>query len=189
MSIKSSLPFATIYAFVILVLAVISTKAYAQLIELVNIPCEDKTKESSKCGAGGAFNGDGAFSGTMVCRNTWTTFFTSEKKSVCTPTVLGQVIGYEEDTCGCCNGECPPPCTCACDASQDKVLVGRKRTLFGDAYECMSRGKASRSVGDGTNNYFCVPDEDCPALETEPDRETKEATGREVESEKSNSDN
>ena len=152
-----------IYSLFVLVVA-FATSANGQFVEFVNVPCEDDVKASSKCGAGGVFNGEGALSGTMVCRNTWYGFFSSQKESVCAPTVLDQVIGYEEDQCGCCNGVCPPACSCVCDAELDLVLIQKKRYLFGDSYECVSRGKASRRVGDGSNNYFCVSDTECPVL-------------------------
>ena len=143
---------------------VLATPVSGQFIELVNLQCDEEVMASSTCGAGGIFNGEDAFSGSMVCRNTWYGFFTSQKESVCAPKVLNQVIGYEEDTCGCCNGVCPPRCSCVCDAEQDLVRIQKKRYLFGDGFECVSRGMASRKVGDGTNNYSCVSDSECPAL-------------------------
>lgn len=150
-----------------------------QFIELVNVQCDEEVMAASTCGAGGIFNGDGAFSGSMVCRNTWYGFFSSRKESVCAPAVLNQVIGYKDDTCGCCNGPCPPPCSCVCDTENDLVRIQKKRVLFGDGFECVSRGMASRKVGDGTNNYSCVSDSECPVLDppaNESDGETENDT-------------
>jgi hypothetical protein len=152
-------------------------------IELVNVPCDNEVKKTSKCGAGGVFNGNGALSGTFVCRQRWGGFFFTDYESVCVPTVLDQVIGYQDDTCGCCNGACPKACSCVCDVAEDKVLVMRKQSLVGSPYECVSRGKASRLVGDGSGNFECIADSACPAIpdiSTEPENTTKEAKEPEV---------
>ena len=164
-------PALTMLVLSLLVLLVYSSETDARdpLIEFINLDCPESIVESSPCGAGGPFNGgDGALTGTFVCRQRRTSlrsFFISDRETTCAPTVLGQVIGFEGDECGCCNGACPDPCACVCDEAEDKVLVKKERTLFGDAYECVSRGKASRWVGDGTGNWQCVPDSECPAIE------------------------
>ena len=152
-------------------LVLVAMPATGQVVELVNLQCDAEVMAASKCGAGGVFNGDGAFSGAMVCRKKWFGLFSSQTESVCAPTVLNQVIGYEDDTCGCCNGPCPPPCSCVCDVENDSVLIQKKRSFIGDGFECVSRGMASRRVGDGTNNWSCVSDSECPAL-TPPTDET-----------------
>lgn len=155
-------------------------------IELVNVPCDVDIKENAKCGAGGVFNGDGALSGTFVCRNTLSgLLFPSNPESVCVPTVLNQVIGLGTDTCGCCNGECPEPCGCVCD-EEGSVLVRKKRNLWGSGVECVSRSRASRKVGDGSNNYECVEQSACPPLpppESPPESEetTEETPGTDIQ--------
>jgi hypothetical protein len=132
-------------------------------IEFVNIECDSDVQQASKCYAGGPFNGDALLSGTYVCgrRNIGGLpgFAWQSPETICVGTVLGQVIGYAGDTCGCCGGECPKLCSCVCDDIDDKVMVVKKGRLFGESSECISRGRASRSVGSG--EYNCVSEDLC----------------------------
>jgi len=166
---------ASSFLFSLFVLASRISTADSQAIELSNLGCDDDVKAQAKCGAGGVFNsGEGALSGTFVCRKQFSLFFAPGFQTACAPTVLNQVIGLADDQCGCCNGVCPPACTCVCDVAEDKVLIKTMSFFRGETTECVSRGKASRKVSDGTNNYQCVEDDACPAIET-PDEGTDES--------------
>ncbi|CAB9518102.1 expressed unknown protein [Seminavis robusta] len=141
--------------------------ASVRAIELVNLDCDPAIRETSSCGAGGLFNGvgNGPLTGTFICGKRALGFpgFSWQKETThCVSTLLGQVVGYEGDTCGCCNNQCPGACNCVCDEEQDFVLVKKQSLLRGETAVCVSRGKASRWVSDGTTEYSCVSDQECP---------------------------
>jgi hypothetical protein len=169
---------------VALVASLLCTSLLAELVEFVNVECDPDVREASKCYAGGVFNNDVLFTGTFVCgrRNAgglpgfaWTT-----PSTICVGTVLGQVIGYAGDTCGCCDGECPKLCSCICDDVEDKVLVFRQGALFGESTECISRGIASREIGRSSEQISCVPDDQCASY-LSPGNSTSAFNGTEYE--------
>ncbi|CAB9512298.1 expressed unknown protein [Seminavis robusta] len=144
-------------------LALAIAAVHAQLSGKIGISCEPE--ETFECMAGGLFNRGGLFKGTYMCReqSSWLIF----KRNItrCLPTLAGGVLGEEGDRCGCCDGDCPSPCTCFCDNQEEPHVLLYKKLLFGYEYQCVSQGKASRWVADPRgSNYTCVPDDACPTI-------------------------
>ena len=107
----------------------------------------------------------GMFSGTYMCREKRRLFFFRRNETVCVPTYVNGVIGETGDECGCCDGECPPKCTCRCNNDERYHVLVYKDELIGKSTECMSQGRASRKVGNGAiSGYSCVPDAECPTM-------------------------
>ena len=135
------------------------------MADKVGLNCNAEEQPELECMAGGIYNLGGMFSGTYMCREKRNWFFFKRNETVCVPTIASGIIGEIGDQCGCCDGVCPPKCTCACNNDENYHVLLYKDELIGKSTHCVSQGKASRWVGNGeVSGYSCVPDDECPTL-------------------------
>jgi hypothetical protein len=124
-----------------------------------NVQCSDDVREVSVCNLA-------PFTGVFMCREMFNLFgIYSSTHSVCVPNVAqGVTLGLPNDVCGCCDGDCPKPCPCACGDPDESgiysmqmvrpVIIG---STLGPAV-CVTGGAAAHLIAWG-GRVIC--DESC----------------------------
>ena len=122
--------------------------------DFVNITCPEVTGEP-ECFAGRP-RSEEDIQGIWVCRTRKHTFFPDTKVSAC----IDPSKAIENDTCGCCDTNCPDLCDCLCELSDGSQGVLIARTRRPDSREfCVSPERAVAIIGRTNGRVGCV--EEC----------------------------
>lgn len=79
-------------------------------------------------------------SGMFMCRRAGLVRY-----SFCTPIVMGNVMGMEDDMCGCCGQVCPNQCSCSCD-NGNGIMIQTRFLFVWTKQRCVSKNVADYLV-------------------------------------------